>query len=213
MSVLLRRLWFGLRRRGRTRRQGIAEREVHDRDLLLLFDDDPLGEPHQSLVLAVAQLRDRHVDGSLVVWDHHAGEVSVRIAGEGDVHLRVHAGNRVAHHRLEPLLPPAWRCWCWAGAATARARITPNDMDERLFSGFMGHSTALRAAARSLLLVDFEGRSCKDVSGHFAPSVAPPPGWSSARPQELENLGTSFSRPPSRCILSRHGGENAPETP
>src|SRR5882672_702377 len=103
MSVLFSRFSFALRRRRCTRWQRIAEREVHDHDLLLLLDDDLLGEPLQSLVLAVAQLRYCHVDGSLVVWDHHPGEVSVRIAGEGDVHLHVHAGDRVANHRLEPI--------------------------------------------------------------------------------------------------------------
>src|SRR5207302_4809067 len=85
-TSLLPRLGCGLRRRRRTRRRSIAEREVQDRDLLLLLDDDPLGESPQTLVLAIAQLGGRHVDGSLVVGDHHPGEVLVGIAGEGHVH-------------------------------------------------------------------------------------------------------------------------------
>src|SRR5439155_23818229 len=53
-TSLLPRLGCGLRRRRRTRRRSIAERDVQDRDLLLLLDDDPLGESPQTLVLAVA---------------------------------------------------------------------------------------------------------------------------------------------------------------
>ena len=74
---------------------------MHDFDLLLLRDDDLLGQPLQPLVLAVAELDQRHVDGALVVRDHHPGEVAVGIAGEGHVHRRVHARDRVVHHRAK----------------------------------------------------------------------------------------------------------------
>ena len=90
-----------LRGRGAARRESVAEGQVHDVDLLLLRDDDLLGQPLQALVLAVAELDDRHVDGALVVGDHHAREVAVSIAGEGHVHRRVHACSCVAHHRAE----------------------------------------------------------------------------------------------------------------
>src|SRR5262245_28113265 len=65
--------------RGPTR-QSVAERQVHQGNLLLLVDDDLLGEPLQSLVLAVPQLDQRHVDRPLVVRDHHVGEVAVGFA-------------------------------------------------------------------------------------------------------------------------------------
>src|SRR5207253_523431 len=74
--------------RGVTGRQSVAQGQVHDFDLLMLRDDDLLGQPLQALVLAVAELDERHVDGALVVRDHHACEVTVSIAGEGHVHRR-----------------------------------------------------------------------------------------------------------------------------
>src|ERR1700737_3306143 len=103
MSLLLVGVGRGLNLcgRGGAGRQSVAEREVHDRDLLLLLDDDLLRQPLQALVLAVAQLDERHVDGALVGRDHHAGEVPICIAGEGDVHRPVHARDRTSDHRLE----------------------------------------------------------------------------------------------------------------
>jgi len=79
--------------------------ETTTSDLLLLVDDDLLGKPLQALVPSVAQLGDRHVDGTLVVRDHHACEVAVRTAREGHVHGRMHAGSRALDHRLEPGAP------------------------------------------------------------------------------------------------------------
>src|SRR5262245_53902252 len=73
----------------------VAQRQVHDRDLLLLVDDDLLSESSEALVLAVPQLRERHVDGPLMMWDHHASEVAVGITAEGDVHCDVHARHGV----------------------------------------------------------------------------------------------------------------------
>ena len=72
---------------------------MHDVDLLLLGDDDLLGQPLQALVLAVAKLDERHVDGALVVRDHHAGEVPVGVAGEGHLHRAVHLCGRPVHQR------------------------------------------------------------------------------------------------------------------
>ena len=62
----------------RRRRQRLAERQAHGRDLLLLLDDDLLRDAPELLVLAVAQLGQRHVDGALVVRDHHRDEVARR---------------------------------------------------------------------------------------------------------------------------------------
>src|SRR6267143_1745280 len=109
---------LNLRGRGRPGRQSVAAREMHDRDLLLLLDDDLLGQPLQSLVLAVAQLDERHVDGALVVRDHHAGEVPIRIACEGDVHRRVHARDRIGDQRLKAVRAGGRMVAVWGGAAS-----------------------------------------------------------------------------------------------
>ena len=84
-----------------TWRQRVAERQMHDRDLLLLRDDDLLGKPSQARVLAVAQFDERHVDRALVVGDHHSREVTIRVTGDWDVHVRMHALDRLVHHDLE----------------------------------------------------------------------------------------------------------------
>src|SRR6266851_585664 len=76
MSVLLGRVACGLRRRRGPTRKRVAERAVHHGDLLLLIDDDLLRKTLEPLVLPVAELGDRHVDGTLVVRDHHAREVA-----------------------------------------------------------------------------------------------------------------------------------------
>src|SRR3954452_24726082 len=81
----------------------IPESQFHDFDLLLLRDYDFLGEASQALVLAIAKLGERHVDRALVVRDHHAGEVAVRIARVGYVHRRVHPRGRLVHHLPEPI--------------------------------------------------------------------------------------------------------------
>src|SRR6266446_6993272 len=103
ISVLLWHVGRDLRRRRAAGRQRIAQRQVHHRDLLLLVDDDLLREPPQALVLPVAQLGQSHVDGALVVRDHHPREVPVRVAGEPHVHRRVHARVGIDHHGLEPV--------------------------------------------------------------------------------------------------------------
>src|SRR3954453_13233643 len=81
----------------------IPESQFHDFDLLLLRDNDLLGEASQALVLAVAKLGERHVDRALVVRDHHPREVAVRIARVGYVHRRVHPRGRLVHHLPEPI--------------------------------------------------------------------------------------------------------------
>src|SRR2546426_11833235 len=60
--------------RGVAGRQSVAQGQAHDFDLLLLRDDDLLGQPLQALVLAVAELDDRHVDDALVVAEQHVRE-------------------------------------------------------------------------------------------------------------------------------------------
>src|SRR5439155_25994138 len=82
MSLLLGVIGPRLRRCRTARRNRGSEREMHHRDLLLLIDDDFLGQPFQPLVPSIAQLGDCHVDGALVVRDHHAREIAVGIARE-----------------------------------------------------------------------------------------------------------------------------------
>src|SRR5690242_16754981 len=82
--------------RRRSRRHGI-ERALHDIDLLPLGDDDLLREPLEDGVLAVAQLEERHVDGPLMMRDHHGGEITVGIAGAVDRHTGIHARHRGGH--------------------------------------------------------------------------------------------------------------------
>src|SRR3954451_21314204 len=81
----------------------IPESQFHDFDLLLLRDYNLLGEASQALVLAVAKLGERHVDRALVVRDHHASEVAVRIARIRYVHRRVHPRDRLVHHLPGPI--------------------------------------------------------------------------------------------------------------
>src|SRR3546814_1161016 len=54
----------GRRDRGRQR---LTDRQPHGGDLLLLGDDDFLGQPFELFVMAVAQQQFRHVDGALVM--------------------------------------------------------------------------------------------------------------------------------------------------
>src|SRR5262249_7558759 len=56
----------GRRRRGRQR---LPQREPHGGDLLLLTNDDFLGDAPKLLILAVAQLCERHVDRALMMPD------------------------------------------------------------------------------------------------------------------------------------------------
>jgi hypothetical protein len=81
---------FLLRRSRRGIRYGFADRKLHGRDFLHLADDDLLRDAPQLFVLAVAQFADRHVDGALMMRDHHRGEVAVDIAGRIDRHIVHH---------------------------------------------------------------------------------------------------------------------------
>jgi hypothetical protein len=58
----------------------LPERKPHRRNLLLLIDDDLLCDATKSLIVAVTQLGERHVDGTLVVRLHHRDEVGVDVA-------------------------------------------------------------------------------------------------------------------------------------
>src|SRR3954454_21413530 len=57
------------------RGDGLTDRQSHHSDLLLLGDDDLLGQAPELFVPAVAQLGLRHVDRAPVVRNHHRDEV------------------------------------------------------------------------------------------------------------------------------------------
>ena len=63
---------------------------AHQGDFLGLFNDDPLGQTLHGLVLPVQKLDARHVDGALVMRDHHGGEVHGWVAGGFYRHVAVH---------------------------------------------------------------------------------------------------------------------------
>ena len=67
-------------------RQGLAERETHQRDLLHLIHDDFLRNRFQLWVLSVLELSLSHVDGAMMVRHHHRHEIMVDIPGRS--HLK-----------------------------------------------------------------------------------------------------------------------------
>src|SRR5216683_5348170 len=85
------RRWLMGRRYGR--REWLAERVAHRRDLLLLSGDDFLGKTEKRLVVSIAQLGFGHVNGALVMGHHHRDEVSIHIVGRLDLHRCHHPGH------------------------------------------------------------------------------------------------------------------------
>jgi hypothetical protein len=71
---------------------------VHHLDLLLLRDNDFLCETTESGILSCREVGLRHVDGALMVRDHHGGEVVVGLAGHRRrCHVSVHFRHRIHH--------------------------------------------------------------------------------------------------------------------
>src|ERR1700738_5409339 len=58
-------------------RQGLTDRKPHGGNLLLLGNDDLLGEPPDLGVAAVAKHGDCHVDRALMMRHHHCYEVGI----------------------------------------------------------------------------------------------------------------------------------------
>lgn len=83
-----------LRLRGRGRGQCLAARQPHCDDFLLLLDHDFLGDTAQLFVLAMPEFRKRHVDGALVVRNHHRCKIGVDVAGRLDGHVGHHLVHR-----------------------------------------------------------------------------------------------------------------------
>ncbi|SEJ81734.1 hypothetical protein SAMN05518849_114104 [Sphingobium sp. AP50] len=81
--------WTGGNRRARW--QWKAYCHAHSRDLLLLIDDDLLGDPAQLLVFAESQFGNCHVDRALMMRLHRRDKVSIDVAGWRGLHGRHHA--------------------------------------------------------------------------------------------------------------------------
>jgi hypothetical protein len=67
---------------------------AQDRNLLLLLSDDFLGQSPQLIVVAVLELRLRHVDRGLMMGNHDVGKIAIDIAGRRDEHVTVHVAHR-----------------------------------------------------------------------------------------------------------------------
>jgi hypothetical protein len=91
MSVRFGGVWRrDLGRGRRRRRERLADGKAHRGDLLELIDDDLLGNAPDLLVAPVAKHRLGHVDGALMMRNHHGDEVAI------DVARRFH--RHVVHH-------------------------------------------------------------------------------------------------------------------
>lgn len=60
-------------------------------DFLQLFNDNALSKPAQDSVLAKLQFDLCHIDSTLMMGDHHGGEVVIEITRRDNVHVFVHA--------------------------------------------------------------------------------------------------------------------------
>jgi hypothetical protein len=97
---------------------------LHDPDFVLLLGDDPLRQVAQFRVLAVHQDGFGHVDGALVVRDHHRDEVVLRHAGGARApHALVHDGHGVVgQRRVGPVAAGDEIGWC-GPAVVVRRRL------------------------------------------------------------------------------------------
>src|SRR5262245_40572732 len=66
-----------LDRRRSGRRQRLADREPHNGNLLLLGHDDLLRQPPDLRIAAIAQHRNRHVDCTLMMRNHHCDKIRI----------------------------------------------------------------------------------------------------------------------------------------
>jgi hypothetical protein len=80
---------------------GRIEAPAHQFDFLLLLDDDALRQPAQHGVAAELQLGFGHVDGALMMGNHHRGEVAVGNSAGPDHHALIHAPHGLRHVALE----------------------------------------------------------------------------------------------------------------
>lgn len=57
----------------------LLQPELHQLNFRLLVGDDLLGQPTHLRIFAVQQDRFCHVNRALMMWNHHADEILVRI--------------------------------------------------------------------------------------------------------------------------------------
>ena len=81
------------------------EPELHQINFRLLVGDDLLCQPTHLRVFAVQQERIGHVDGTLVMWNHHGNEVTggITCVARGE-HSLVQHTHRVGHQLIECFL-------------------------------------------------------------------------------------------------------------
>src|SRR5205823_2861102 len=77
------------------------KQSAHVGDLLSLLDDDRLCEASELLVAPIFQLQPRHVDRTLMMWNHHPHEIAIDVAAGRDIHGMMHAPARLGHLRVE----------------------------------------------------------------------------------------------------------------
>ena len=83
----------GLLRGGRN----LPQLALHHFDFLQLLNDYALSQPAQDRVFAKLQFYPCHIDGALMMGNHHGGEVAIRIAAWSNAHVFVHALHGLRH--------------------------------------------------------------------------------------------------------------------
>ncbi|MNT33614.1 hypothetical protein D3C72_1695500 [compost metagenome] len=81
-----------------------GEPGLHQTDFVLLVSDDALCQVAQFRIAGVEQQCLGHVDGALVMRDHHRDEVMIGLAVHGcGAHAGIHDGHGVVHALRERL--------------------------------------------------------------------------------------------------------------
>src|SRR5262245_22636610 len=138
----------------------LLQPELHQLNFQLLIGDDLLRQPAYLWILAVQQERLGHVDGTLMMWNHHGHEVPIRIATvRRAMHSLVHHVHRVDHQQIECFLGRSnelsgWRrgpaqSWCrWLRWVFLRLQGDYSHRDERGGgNGSAVHAVLLSAAS------------------------------------------------------------------
>jgi hypothetical protein len=66
---------------------------THGRNLLLLSDDNLLSKASDLFVPAIPEHSQGHVDGALMVRNHHRNEIPVNVARRPDRHIGHHGAH------------------------------------------------------------------------------------------------------------------------
>lgn len=75
--------------RGR-RWKALVQGKTHCGNLLLLIDDDFLRDTFQGLIMAIAKFSHSHIDGTLMMRNHHGDKILVDILCWRRTHVRHH---------------------------------------------------------------------------------------------------------------------------